>query len=68
MKGSACLTMWREAWSTVSVQVKLLPPKHVRAFVLRDKTDVLDAQLSGLPPANLTFCKCQSRANSSGPV
>jgi transposase len=25
-------------------QVKLLPAKHVKAFVLRDKTDALDAQ------------------------
>lgn len=35
---------WARVLHRLGHQVKLLPPKHVRAFVLRDKTDALDAQ------------------------
>jgi transposase len=35
---------WARVLQQLGHQVKLLPPKHVRAFVLRDKTDALDAQ------------------------
>lgn len=35
---------WARALQKLGHHVKLLPPKHVRAFVLRDKTDALDAQ------------------------
>jgi transposase len=35
---------WARVLHQLGHQVKLLPPKHVRAFVLRDKTDALDAQ------------------------
>lgn len=35
---------WARALLVMGHQVKLLPAKHVRAFVLRDKTDALDAQ------------------------
>ena len=35
---------WARTLLALGHQVKLLPPKHVRAFVLRDKTDALDAQ------------------------
>ncbi len=35
---------WARVLQRLGHQVKLLPPKHVRAFVLRDKTDALDAQ------------------------
>ncbi|MEO7128291.1 MAG: IS110 family transposase [Rhodoferax sp.] len=35
---------WARTLLGMGHQVKLLPAKHVRAFVLRDKTDALDAQ------------------------
>lgn len=35
---------WARTLQCMGHQVKLLPAKHVRAFVLRDKTDALDAQ------------------------
>lgn len=35
---------WARTLHGMGHQVKLLPAKHVRAFVLRDKTDALDAQ------------------------
>lgn len=35
---------WARVFLAMGHQVKLLPAKHVRAFVLRDKTDALDAQ------------------------
>ncbi|WP_029527821.1 IS110 family RNA-guided transposase [Polaromonas glacialis] len=35
---------WARTLQGMGHQVKLLPAKHVRAFVLRDKTDALDAQ------------------------
>ena len=35
---------WARNLQGMGHQVKLLPAKHVRAFVLRDKTDALDAQ------------------------
>jgi transposase len=35
---------WSRTLRAMGHQVKLLPAKHVRAFVLRDKTDALDAQ------------------------
>lgn len=35
---------WARLLQQLGHRVKLLPPKHVRAFVLRDKTDALDAQ------------------------
>lgn len=35
---------WARVVQQLGHEVKLLPPKHVRAFVLRDKTDALDAQ------------------------
>lgn len=35
---------WARTLLALGHQVKLLPAKHVRAFVLRDKTDALDAQ------------------------
>lgn len=35
---------WARTLIAMGHQVKLLPAKHVRAFVLRDKTDALDAQ------------------------
>lgn len=35
---------WARTLLAMGHQVKLLPAKHVRAFVLRDKTDALDAQ------------------------
>ena len=35
---------WARVLQRLGHQVKLLPPKHVRAFVLRDKTDALNAQ------------------------
>jgi transposase len=35
---------WARALLVMGHQVKLLPAKYVRAFVLRDKTDALDAQ------------------------
>lgn len=35
---------WARTLQAMGHQVKLLPAKHVRAFVLRDKTDALDAQ------------------------
>ncbi len=35
---------WARTLQTLGHEVKLLPAKHVRAFVLRDKTDARDAQ------------------------
>jgi len=35
---------WARTLQTQGHQVKLLPAKHVKAFLLRDKTDALDAQ------------------------
>lgn len=35
---------WARTLLAMGHKVKLLPAKHVRAFVLRDKTDALDAQ------------------------
>ena len=35
---------WARTLLALGHRVKLLPAKHVRAFVLRDKTDALDAQ------------------------
>jgi len=35
---------WARTLQAKGHEVKLLPAKHVRAFVLRDKTDALDAQ------------------------
>jgi transposase len=35
---------WARTLLAMGHRVKLLPAKHVRAFVLRDKTDALDAQ------------------------
>jgi transposase len=35
---------WARTLLALGHQVKLLPPKHVRPFVLRDKTDARDAQ------------------------
>jgi transposase len=35
---------WARTLRAIGHEVKLLPPKYVRAFVLRDKTDALDAQ------------------------
>lgn len=35
---------WARTLSTQGHQVKLLPARHVKAFVLRDKTDARDAQ------------------------
>lgn len=35
---------WARVLRKLGHQVKLLPPKYVRALVLRDKTDALDAQ------------------------
>lgn len=35
---------WARTLRAMGHEVKLLPPKYVRAFVLRDKTDALDAQ------------------------
>lgn len=35
---------WARCLQAMGHQVKLLPAKHVKAFVLRDKTDALDAQ------------------------
>lgn len=35
---------WARTLQAIGHHVKLLPAKHVRAFVLRDKTDALDAQ------------------------
>ncbi len=35
---------WARILVAMGHQVRLLPAKHVRAFVLRDKTDALDAQ------------------------
>lgn len=35
---------WARTLLAMGHQVKLLPAKHIRAFVLRDKTDALDAQ------------------------
>jgi len=35
---------WARTLLAMGHQVKLLPAKHVKAFVLRDKTDALDAQ------------------------
>jgi transposase len=35
---------WARTLSAQGHQIKLLPAKHVRAFVLRDKTDARDAQ------------------------
>jgi transposase len=35
---------WARTLQGMGHQVKLLPAKHVRAFVMRDKTDALDAQ------------------------
>lgn len=35
---------WARRLLTMNHEVKLLPTKHVRSFVLRDKTDALDAQ------------------------
>lgn len=35
---------WARTLQAEGHEVKLLPAKHVRAFVLRDKTDALDAQ------------------------
>lgn len=35
---------WARALQTMGHEVKLLPAKHVRPFVLRDKTDARDAQ------------------------
>jgi transposase len=35
---------WARTLQAQGHEVKLLPAKHVRAFVLRDKTDALDAQ------------------------
>jgi transposase len=35
---------WARTLQAQGHQVKLLPAKHVKAFLLRDKTDALDAQ------------------------
>jgi len=35
---------WARLLEQFGHRVRLLPPKHVRAFLLRDKTDALDAQ------------------------
>ena len=35
---------WARTLQAMGHEIKLLPPKYVRAFVLRDKTDALDAQ------------------------
>lgn len=35
---------WARTLEKLGHRAKLLPPKHVRAFLLRDKTDALDAQ------------------------
>lgn len=35
---------WARTLRAMGHEIKLLPPKYVRAFVLRDKTDALDAQ------------------------
>lgn len=35
---------WARTMLSLGHQVKLLPAKHVKAFLLRDKTDALDAQ------------------------
>ena len=35
---------WARTLAKLGHRAKLLPPKHVRAFLLRDKTDALDAQ------------------------
>lgn len=35
---------WARAISSLGHQVKLLPAQHVKAFLLRDKTDAMDAQ------------------------
>lgn len=45
---------WARALMAMGHQVKLLPAKHVKAFVLRDKTDVLDAQAIWVQPSSHT--------------
>ena len=42
----ACATAhhWARTISSLGHQVKLLPAQHVKAFLLRDKTDAMDAQ------------------------
>lgn len=44
MEACASSHYWARTLSTLGHQVKVLPAQHVKAFLLRDKTDAMDAQ------------------------
>lgn len=55
---------WARMISCLGHQVKLLPAQHVKAFLLRDKTDAMDAQaIWGLN--SRTSSPCRSRRSAS---
>jgi transposase len=44
MEACASAHYWARTISSLGHQVKLLPAQHVKAFLLRDKTDAMDAR------------------------
>lgn len=55
---------WARTLLAMGHQVMLRPAQHVRAFVLRDKTDALDAQAIRVAAQSPTSAKCPSKASS----
>jgi hypothetical protein len=56
---------WARTLQPVGHEVKLLPTKHVRPFVLRDKTDARDAETIWGQSSNFASRPCRSRTSSS---
>ncbi|MCV0437714.1 MAG: hypothetical protein K5880_03745 [Hydrogenophaga sp.] len=57
---------WARTLQALGHEVKLLPAKHVRPFVLRDKTNARDAQAIWGSPATSHQCRAgQERAAAS---
>ena len=44
MEACASAHYWARTLMSLGHQVKMLPAQHVKAFLLRDKTDAMDAQ------------------------
>ncbi len=44
MEACGSAHFWARVIASLGHQVKLLPAQHVKAFLLRDKTDAMDAQ------------------------
>ncbi len=61
--GGAC--QWARTLLKIGHQVKLLPAKHVRAFVLRNKTDALGAQAIWVAAQQPHICEVPVKSEGS---